>query len=502
MQAKPYIRERIGMRLYMPRKRQSLGKSLICSLLLSAILAGGQTQSRDIRVEKPRLGKVTRRALLVGNNEYRSANGLANAVKDAGDMEGALKALGFATTLRVNQTAAGFASSLKGFAATVEPGDVAFFFYAGHGIQIDGVNYIIPIDFNARNEAEAKRMGQEVGGVQAALQRTGAGLTIMTIDACRNNPDPNAPKEFRTGFVPMRSGAGGLIAFSTGPGERSDDGIPGMNGLFTSYLLSSINQPLPIVGVFRRVRDLVFKASGEHQRPYLMDDVIGEYYLAGQANAKPAQDFPSPVSAEADSALLRGLYFYHAGDYAAAAQAFDLARRIRPAEASAYNAAGLAYAKQGRLQIAADLFSRAIALNPAYSAAYLNRALIYLEIPNYPLAIQDLSWTIDFDANDPVPHHERGRAYLGMRQYELAAADFRRAIKLFPRDYDALRGLGVVAYRLNDFLESLRNLNRSIADKSDFVEAYEDRARTYKALGRATDAENDRLVAAKLRSQH
>ena len=460
------------------------------------------SQPRLLTLENGPPRPAERRALLVGNNAYQRARPLQNAVKDARDIEAAVKTLGFSTTLVTDAKAADMRDALQKFAGSLAPGDLAFFYYAGHGVQIDGVNYMAPVDISAASENEAKRTGIDVGEAQSILQRSGAGLTIMAIDACRNNPLGKEQKGFVNGFAPMRTGAGGLIAFSTGPGQTAADGTPGQNGLYASYLLQALSKPLPVIGVFRSVRDLVFEASQGVQRPYVMEDVIGDYYLAAASpQIRPAQQTSpdSPSSRDAQEAINRGMKLFHQGDYPAAAEAFEQARRIRPTDAYAYNAAGLANAKQGKFQIAADLFSKAISINPAYAAAYTNRGLIYLSIPNYQLAVQDFSWTIDFDPNDPVALTQRGRAYLGIREYESAAADYRRALEVYPDDFEAHHGLGIVYYRLNNMRESLTQLTAAIAGKSDFVEAYEDRARTYKALGMTAQAEQDQQRAAKLR---
>jgi uncharacterized caspase-like protein len=469
---------------------------------LPVICSVSRPQDRLLTLENAPPHKAERRALLVGNNAYQRARPLQNAVKDARDIEAAVKTLGFSTTLVTDAKAAEMREALQKFSANLAPGDLAFFYYAGHGVQIDGVNYMAPIDISAASENDARRTGIDVAEAQSILQRSGAGLTIMAIDACRNNPLGNQQKGFLNGFAPMRTGAGGLIAFSTGPGQTAADGTPGENGLYASFLLKVLSNPLPVIGVFRRVRDLVFEASQGNQRPYVMEDVIGDYYLAAASpQIRPAQQASpdSPASRDAQEAINRGMRLYHQGDYPAAAEAFEQARRIRPTDAYAYNAAGLANAKQGKFQIAADLFSKAISINPAYAAAYTNRGLIYLSIPNYQLAVQDFSWTIDFDPSDPVALTQRGRAYLGMREYESAAADYRRALELYPDDFEAHHGLGIVYYRLNNLRESLTQLTAAIAGKSDFVEAYEDRARTYKALGMAPQADQDQQRAARLR---
>jgi Flp pilus assembly protein TadD len=484
------------------------------TILVLACLSGSP-QSRDLKIEKTEQKPSGRRALLIGNSAYLRVNPLHNAAKDARDLGSVLGKLGFETTVRVDAKSGEMNEALRKFAGSLGPGDIAFFFYAGHGVQIDGANYLIPTDFAATSEPEAKRAGMELGQIQAILQRSGARLTVMAIDACRNNPLRKSQGNFRNGFAPMESGAGGLIAFSTGPGQTASDGEPGGNGLYTAHLLKALPEPIPLIGIFRKVRDDVYEATNGAQRPYVMEDVIGDYYISrttGGTPQTPPTRTPPPnpppartpkpdtaVTLDADQAMDNGMKLFHAGDFPGAATAFDLARRIRPQDAYAYNAAGLAYANQGKFQIAADLFSKAISLNPAYAAAYFNRGLIYMLVPQYQLAVQDFTWAVEADPTDPLALTRRGTAYLGMREYESAAADFQHALEIFPDDFEAQHGMGVVAYRMNNMHESLDRLNAALILKSDFIEAYEDRARTEKALGMAGQAEQDRQTAARLR---
>ncbi|MBL8175017.1 MAG: caspase family protein, partial [Bryobacterales bacterium] len=162
-------------------------------LLAVAVGAFGQA-SRDLQYES---GNGRRLALIVGNEAYAKWP-LRNPVNDARAVEQALRELGFETEAVVNAGLKALEQGVDRFVAKVKAGDVAMFYYAGHGIQIDGENYLVPVDFDAKDEADAKYVSYSAARVQERMDRAGARLSIVVLDACRNNP-------FRT----TRSAGGG-----------------------------------------------------------------------------------------------------------------------------------------------------------------------------------------------------------------------------------------------------------------------------------------------------
>lgn len=272
-------------------------------LVAMAGLASGQ-DARDLRYES---GTGRRLALVVGNEAYPKWP-LRNPVNDARAVEQALRELGFETESVVNAGLKALEQSVDRFVAKMKAGDVAMFYYAGHGIQIDGENYLVPVDFDAKDEADAKYVSYSASRVQERMDRAGARLTIVVLDACRNNPF-RATRSTGGGLAAMNTGKGTLIAFATSPGRTADDNAGGTNGLFTSHLVRALREPgLSLDQVFNRVRERVYMESGERQLPWTVSSVIGEFYFRGGAqkgessllrNARQSLAGPAPAAVSA-----------------------------------------------------------------------------------------------------------------------------------------------------------------------------------------------------------
>ncbi|MGA3019464.1 MAG: caspase family protein [Bryobacteraceae bacterium] len=236
------------------------------------------------------VGGVSRRlALVIGNNAYRDRP-LQNAVNDAQAVRAALAEVGFDVDLKLNVGIAEMEDAAGEFVARVRPGDVAVFYYSGHGMQVGDQNYLIPVDFEARTAVDAKYKSYAASRIQENLEAAGVGLQIIILDACRDNP-----------YLSLRSGAGGLaamqagkgtyIAFATGPGKTADDNPMGRDGLFTGALVEALREPgLTLDQVFNRVRAQVAAARPE-QVPWSSSNVLGDFYFRpGTTTAKPLTD--------------------------------------------------------------------------------------------------------------------------------------------------------------------------------------------------------------------
>jgi hypothetical protein len=251
-------------------------KTVSVSLLLafSATAQPGQTD-RDL----VRAGHGIRRlALVIGNDAY-AGNPLHNAVNDARSMKSALEQSGFTVQLGLNVTQRQMEGVIDEFTGGVKPGDVALFFYAGHGMQISDQNYLVPVDFEARTAVDAKYKAYPAQRVQENLEAAGAGMQILVLDACRNNP-------FRSwrggsdGLAAMQAGRGTYIAFATSPGKTAADNPDGQNGLFTGELIAVLREPgFSIDQVFNRVRERVTERSHGQQLPWSTSSVTGEFYF-------------------------------------------------------------------------------------------------------------------------------------------------------------------------------------------------------------------------------
>src|SRR5579862_4891807 len=177
-----------------------------------------------------------RLALVMGNDAYPN-NRLHNAVNDARGLKVALEGAGFAVRLSLNTTQKQMETAIGEFSGSVRPGDVALFFYAGHGLQINDQNYLVPVDFEAHTEIDAKYKSYPAQRVQESLEAAGVGLQILVLDACRNNPFRGL-RGADGGLAPMQAGKGTYIAFATAPGQTADDNPRGVNGLFTGEMIA------------------------------------------------------------------------------------------------------------------------------------------------------------------------------------------------------------------------------------------------------------------------
>ena len=280
-------------------------------LLFAAVSAWAQlpppvpTPNRDIQVA--RLGQ--KRALVIGNSAYPKWP-LKNAANDAMDMAAALRELGFDVQVATNVGLKPLEQAIDRFVGRLGPSDTAIFFFAGHGVQLGGENYLVPVDFDAKDEADAKYVAYSASRIHDRMDASGASLNILILDACRNNPFGSGRSIGGGGLAAMNSGKGSFIAFATAPGKTASDNPAGRNGLFTASLLKQIQQPgLSLDQVFNRVRQQVYQASGQQQLPWTSSSVIGDFFFRGgtaaQAIAPPLEPEPAPAPAPVVNPLAR-----------------------------------------------------------------------------------------------------------------------------------------------------------------------------------------------------
>lgn len=219
---------------------------------------------------------VKRVALVVGNGKYPTAP-LKNPVNDARAMAKTLKELGFEVTLRENTSQRDLAAAVRQFGASISPGSVALFYFAGHGMQVKGRNYLVPVDADIQVEDEVPYSTIDVNLVLDKMEVGKSATNIVILDACRNNPFARRFRSSSTGLAQMDAPIGTLIAFATAPGSVAQDGT-GENGIYTKHLLDSIAVPgLPVEQMFKRVRIGVAKETNEAQIPWESSSMKGDF---------------------------------------------------------------------------------------------------------------------------------------------------------------------------------------------------------------------------------
>lgn len=224
-------------------------------------------------------------ALVIGNSAYpRTIGVLKNPVNDATDMAKELQDSNFEVDLLTNATYGQMRAALLKFKEKIDAGDpektVALFYFAGHGLQHEQENYLVPIDAAVEFEDDISRYcfpAQRM--VLANMERSNARMNILILDACRNNPFPALNRSVTQGLGEMRRARGSFIAYATAPGSVASDGS-GKNGLYTQELLKAMRKSgLTIEQVFKEVRANVLRLSGDKQNTWDSSNIIGEFYF-------------------------------------------------------------------------------------------------------------------------------------------------------------------------------------------------------------------------------
>ena len=261
---------------------------------LSAFLAIGLILTL-VHAEVPPVMAAGRVALVVGNGAYTHAGRLPNPINDASDVAAALGRLGFEVTVTQDAGRTALNEALRAFTRRSVGADVALVFYAGHAMEMDGVNYLLPVDAIIERDTDVRYETVTLEDVLAST--SGAGLRVVILDACRNNPLARSMQ--RT--VATRSVSNGslgdlnddllgdetLVAYSAAAGTTAADG-EGRNSPYTAALLAHLEQPVELGLVFRRVREGVLMATSGRQRPHEYQSLLREHYLNLSGGGGPA----------------------------------------------------------------------------------------------------------------------------------------------------------------------------------------------------------------------
>jgi TonB family protein len=250
---------------------------------------------------------IARNALVIGNSNYRESP-LKNPENDAVSISQTLRGLGFNVIMVVNADKEAMTRAIRDFGQQLSkaPG-VGLFYYAGHGIQSKGVNYLVPINTNIQEEFEIEFECVKADRALSVMEYYGNPFNVVILDACRNNPFRSFSRSADSGLaVPSNPPTGSIIAFATQPGRTASDGT-GNNGLYTEELIKAMTVPdIPIEEVFKRVRINVARTSNQSQVPQEWSSLMGEFYFAKSAPKPvvPVQTMESvPVGKEENSQL-------------------------------------------------------------------------------------------------------------------------------------------------------------------------------------------------------
>jgi len=253
-------------------------KKFIFSITLFAIAFSCVSLAQT--VSEPGLQKEKKIALVIGNGTY-NASILANPENDARAIADVLQKLGFSVFKYENLDQSSMKRVIDEFGDKLKNNDVGLFYYAGHGIQAKGYNYLIPVDAHLKTEEEVDYDCVRADRVLSLMESSGTKINIIILDACRNNPFERSWTRSAAGMglAFMNAPKGTLIAYATAPGSTASDGSAN-NGLYTSAILQSILIPnITIIEMFQNVRNIVAGKSDNEQIPWESTSMTGDFYF-------------------------------------------------------------------------------------------------------------------------------------------------------------------------------------------------------------------------------
>jgi WD40 repeat protein len=263
----------------------------------------GPPRALTFQVHDPEQVTERRLALILGNSTYANSP-LANPSNDARAMSTKLRQLGFEVMEKENATREDMVRLSREFGNRLKLGGVGVFYYAGHGVQLNGINYLLPVDSDIQDETELQTRAYDINEMLNKMDSAKNRLNIVILDACRNNPLVRSTRSDLHGLATMQQGTGTIVAYATQPGATAADGPVGGNSLYTQQLLLALSQPgLRVEDVFKQVRMEVYRRSAGAQTPWENSSLIGEFYFNRGAggSAVPAE---GPASAPIQVASL------------------------------------------------------------------------------------------------------------------------------------------------------------------------------------------------------
>jgi len=258
-------------------------------------------------------GAIKKVALVIGNSAYKEQP-LRNPANDAKAMAAKLRQIGFQVIERQNATKSQMERAVADFGEALNAGAVGLFYYAGHGLQVSGRNFLVPVDAQITSEQRVRLETVDVDVVLDQMDAAKSGVNLVILDACRNNPFERRFRAAGGGLAQINAPQGTLIAYATAPGKVAADG-DGANGLYTTRLLQHIGSPgVAVEEVFKRVRIDVSRDTNADQTPWESSSLVGSFSFVEapppppppapvQVAAAPAPPTPAPVAAVDRDAL-------------------------------------------------------------------------------------------------------------------------------------------------------------------------------------------------------
>ena len=247
-----------------------------------------QQATTEVIPSSPLTTMANRKALVIGNDSYKSVAKLLNAREDARTMASNLTSVGYQVTLKLDLSEKEMKAAMRTFASQVQGGDEVLFFFAGHGVQLGSTNYLLPTDIGGESEAQVRDESIQLQRILDDMSERKAKFTLAMIDACRDNPFKSSGRAIGgRGLAPTTAATGQMVIFSAGTGQQALDKLnnadKNKNGLFTRIFVQEMQKPSQSIDrVVKNVRNQVAelaKSVGHEQVPAIYDQVLGDFYF-------------------------------------------------------------------------------------------------------------------------------------------------------------------------------------------------------------------------------
>lgn len=421
-----------------------------------------------------------RLALVIGNAEYQHGGALKNPINDARAIAAALKEMGFEVMKYENVTQTQLKQAINAYGIKLKEFEVGLFYYAGHGIQHKGLNYMIPVEADLQAAEQIEFDCVAADRVLAFMEAASTKMNVIIMDACRNNPFERSWNRSvdGNGLALMNAPTGSIIAYATAPGRVASDGNAG-NGLYTSALLKYMRDPgLNIEQVFKRVRTEVSERSLGAQIPWETTSLTGSDFYFVKPKANVNNDNSQAKSSTAINNSTKAVDFYSQGsakydvlDYEGAIAAYTEAINQNDIywEAYLWRAHAL-YAIAKYNEAMAD-YNKVLELSPGESQAYYYRGLCKFNLALYADALPDLTLSIKYDPQNANGYYWRGYTYYFQQKYVAALEDFTKTLTLSPEFAEGFYIRGLTHYTLEDYAKGLADFIEARRLKPDYAEA-------------------------------
>ncbi len=438
-----------------------------------------------------------RLALVIGNSNYQNGGSLPNPVNDATAIATALQSVGFEVMKYQNVTQKEMKMAINTFGKKLTGYEVGVFYYAGHGIQNKGMNYMIPIEADLQTEEQIEFDCVAADRVLAYMDAAQVKVNVIIMDACRNNPFERSWHRSANGngLAMMDAPTGSLIAYATAPGRVASDGA-GSNGLYTSALLKYMGDPkLSIEQVFKKVRTEVTEKSAGAQVPWETTSLTGDdFYFAAANISKGALVKTEVLASNAEtkntvvkrdfnevtednrkkaSALLdEGHTAYNEENYVKAIELYTKAMEANPNYDEAYYWRASAKYTQKKYKEAIADYDKAIELNPNNEQSFYYRALTNYNLEAYRETLPDFDKAIELNPDVAIMHYWRGYVKQTLEHYEEAIIDFSKSLELNKNDGYSFAGRAYCYYMLLKYKEARIDYAKAIELALDDVSTY------------------------------